>query len=223
MNVFKLENLSYIYKGNDKHTLKDINYEFKKGNIYAIIGHSGSGKTTLLSLMSGLESPSEGSIYYDNKDIKEIDKDYYRSNNIGVIFQSFNLLNALTAKENIKLSMDIAKCKQENPDNYIEKLLNKVNISKDLMNSRVLKLSGGQQQRIAIARALSYNPDVILADEPTGALDKKNEQEVMKIFKNLAKKENKCIIIVTHSDEVANEADYIYNLERGAKSSTILY
>jgi putative ABC transport system ATP-binding protein len=184
-----------------------MNYTFESGKIYAITGKSGSGKTTLLSLLSGLCSPTDGTIYVDDEDISKLDKYTYRSKTVGVVFQSFNLLPKLTALENVILSMDISGFKVDNKKEYALNLLKKVGLDEEESNRRILKLSGGQQQRIAIARAISYNPSIILADEPTGNLDKETQDEIMSIFKELAYKENKCVIIVTHSDIVAKMAD----------------
>lgn len=217
MSVLKLEKVSYKYKDAEKDdfVLKDISFEFEPGKTYAIKGRSGSGKTTLLSLISGLEKCSLGKIYYDNKELNKMDLDKYRSNNVGIIFQSFNLLPHLTAIENITLSMDINKIK-DGKKKAIE-LLEKVGLNEKQGNRRVLKLSGGEQQRVAIARSLSYNPKIILADEPTGNLDKETEKEIMKIFENLAKKENKCVIIVTHSENIAKSVDVVFELTKTKK------
>ena len=214
--ILKLENVSYRYKDakKDEYVLKNINYEFELGKTYAIKGKSGSGKTTLLSLISGLENKYEGDIFYKEQNIKKINLDKYRNTYVGIIFQSYNLLPHLTALENIMLSMDISNIKNINKKEKALSLMENVNLSKDLANRRVLKLSGGEQQRIAIARSLSYNPDIILADEPTGNLDKDTEDEIMKIFQTLAKKENKCVIIVTHSKNVCDNVDIVYEIKR---------
>lgn len=216
MSVLKLEDICYSY---DKGTtiLNNISYEFKEGNIYAIVGKSGAGKTTLLSLLSGLAIPTSGNILFEGKDISTMDKYEYRSKNVGVIFQSFNLLQKLTAVENVMLSMDIAGKKIANKKAYALELLKKVGLNEDEANRRVLKLSGGQQQRVAIARSLSYEPHIILADEPTGNLDGETENEIMNIFSKLAKEEKKCIIIVTHSPAVAKKADMVYELKKNKK------
>lgn len=214
--VLNVNNLSYRYDDapKDEYVLKNLNYEFECGVVYAIKGKSGSGKTTLLSLISGLEKKYKGSIKFCNTELKDINLDDYRSKDIGIVFQSYNLLPHLTAIENIILSMDISGQKYENKKKKAEELIKSVGISSDKRDRRVLKLSGGEQQRVAIARSLSYNPKIILADEPTGNLDKDTENEILKIFKRLARKENKCIIIVTHSDNVCNQSDVIYELKK---------
>lgn len=214
--VLSLNNVNYRYPdaAKDEYVLKNINYEFEKGKIYAIKGKSGSGKTTLLSLISGLEKKYEGEISYKDKKLSKMNLDNYRSQNVGIVFQSYNLLPHLTAIENIILSMDISKVKVDNKKELAIKLMEQVGLSKNMANRRILKLSGGEQQRIAIARSLSYNPEIILADEPTGNLDHDTETEILKIFIDLAHKQNKCVIIVTHSENVCNLVDKVYELKK---------
>lgn len=218
MSILKLENVGYRYKDapKDSYVFKNINYEFEQGKMYSIKGKSGSGKTTLLSLITGLEKCTEGNVLYDGKDLKKMNLDTYRNTDIGIVFQSYNLLPSLTAIENIMLSMDISKVKVKNKKEKALELMKNVGLSEEHANRKILKLSGGEQQRIAIARSLSYNPKIIIADEPTGNLDKDTENEILKIFDNLAKKENKCIIIVTHSQNVCDRADSVYELNRNS-------
>ena len=214
--VLTLKDVCYRYKDAEKddYVFKNINYTFEKGKVYSIKGKSGSGKTTLLSLISGLENKYEGNIYYKDKELRKIDKDKYRSNNVGIVFQSYNLLPHLTAIENIILSMDISKVKVNNKKEKALELMKNVGLKESYKNRRVLKLSGGEQQRVAIARSLSYNPEIILADEPTDNLDKETENEILDIFIKLAHEENKCVIIVTHSDNVSNKSDIVYELHK---------
>ena len=214
MSILRLENLSYMYSDGTEYVLKDISYSFEKGKTYAIKGRSGSGKTTLLSLISGLERYKEGNITFNGKELNKIDLDHYRNTNIGIVFQSFNLLPHLTAIENVILSMDISKVKVENKKEKAIELLKKVGLDEEKGNRRILKLSGGEQQRVAIARSLSYNPEIILADEPTGNLDRETEDEIMEILTNLAHKEKKCVIIVTHSNNVAKQTDILFELKK---------
>lgn len=217
MSILKLENVCYKYSDGNKYVLKDINFEFEKGKAYAIKGKSGSGKTTLLSLISGLEKCTSGRVIYNDKDLNKIDLDKYRNTNIGIVFQSYNLLPHLNAIENIILSMDVSNIKAKDMKKRAIELLNKVGLDEEIGNRRVLKLSGGEQQRVAIARSLSYNPDIILADEPTGNLDQETENEIIGIFNNLAKEENKCIIIVTHSKNVSDRVDKVFELSNEKK------
>lgn len=217
MSVFKIEDLEFSYDGGKTKVLKNINYEFEKGKFYAITGRSGTGKTTLLSLMSGLDTPSRGRIMYEDNDISKIDEDEYRSKKVGVVFQSFNLLPQLTALENVELSMDISGLKLDNKRKVAINLLEQVGLDLQKANRRILKLSGGEQQRVAIARAISYNPEVVLADEPTGNLDHKTEKQIIDVLLNLAHQKNKCVIVVTHSKDVAENADIVYDLENYKK------
>ena len=211
MSILSLQNISFSY---DKTpVLQDISYEFEKGKMYCIIGKSGAGKTTLLSLLSGLAQPCEGEIFYDGKSIAKIDKYKFRSKYIGVVFQSFNLITKYTALENVILSMDVASYKTKNKHQRALELLDSVGLDEDEAGRRVLKLSGGQQQRVAIARALSYDPDIILADEPTGNLDRDTQKDIMDIFRELAD-QGKCVILVSHSPEVAAMCDARYELTK---------
>lgn len=219
MSLLKLDNVSYKYDKELDNVLESIDYNFESGKIYAIIGKSGAGKTTLLSLLSGLAGPTQGKILLNDKDISSIDKYNLRSQYVGVVFQSFNLLPHLTALENVILSMDISGKKYADKKVNALEILKKVDLNEEEASRRVLKLSGGQQQRVAIARAISYNPDIILADEPTGNLDRDTQAEIMDIFRMLAN-EGKCVIIVTHSPVVADLSDIKYELLKSVKKKT---
>ena len=216
MAILSLQNISFSY---DKTpVLKDISYDFEKGKLYCIVGKSGAGKTTLLSLLSGLTTPSSGTILYDDKDVAKIDKYTFRSKYIGVVFQSYNLITKYTALENVILAMDVAGYKTDNKKQKALELLKSVGLDEDEADRRILKLSGGQQQRVAIARALSYDPDIILADEPTGNLDRETQSEIMAIFRSLAK-QGKCVFLVSHSPDVAAMCDECYKLTKLTKKS----
>ncbi len=210
--VLELKNVSFRYSKDSRRVLNDLSYSFEEGKLYAIVGRSGAGKTTLLSLLSGLAVPEKGEVLMKGENIANLDRYHYRSQDIGVIFQSFNLLPKYTALENVLLSMDIAKAHYDDKKQYAMNLLKKVALDEEEANRRILKLSGGQQQRVAIARALSYDPKIILADEPTGNLDQETQKEIMDIFLDLAHKENRCVIIVTHSPQAAKAADALYRL-----------
>ena len=215
MSVLSLENVTYKYDGTTKTVLKNINMSFEQGNLYVIIGKSGAGKSTVLSLISGLDTATSGSIYYNGKDMKSLDRDKYRAESIGVIFQGYNLLTNATALENIVLSMNISGSKVKNKQQFALDILSKVGIDEETAKRKVLKLSGGEQQRVGIARALSHNPDIIIADEPTGNLDGDTEENIMSILQELAHTEGKCVIIVTHSKSVSNYADELLGLNAG--------
>ncbi len=218
MPILTLSQLSYTYEGERSPVFENLNYSFEEGRIYAVVGRSGAGKTTLLSLLSGLTRPTKGNILVEGKNIREINKYHYRSRYVGVVFQNFNLLPNLTAKENVTLSMDIAGLKGMTAKAKKERaaeLLEKVGLEQREADRRILKLSGGQQQRVAIARALSYDPKILLADEPTGNLDAETRDEIMEIFRMLAD-EGKCVILVTHSATVAAQADAVYELKKAA-------
>lgn len=215
MSILSVNNVSYSYEGTKKLIFNNVNVDFQKGKIYSIIGKSGAGKTSLLSLIAGLDNCTEGNILYNDKSLSSIDKDNYRAKDIGVIFQGYNLLTNTSALENILLSMNISGVAVDDKKAYALELLNKVGIDNETATRKVLKLSGGEQQRVAIARALSHNPDIIIADEPTGNLDNETESEILTILEQLAHKEDKCIIIVTHSTKVAQFADETWGLTKG--------
>lgn len=216
MSILELKDVSYQYEGTKKNVISNLNYNFERGTLYVIMGKSGSGKTTLLSLISGLDLPTGGEILYNGESLRKINRDDYRAKGIGVIFQGYNLLTNATVLENILLSMDISGFKSlesdKNKKQVALELLQRVGIDQEKAKRKVLKLSGGEQQRVGIARALSHNPDIIIADEPTGNLDAETEQSIMEIFKDLAYNQNKCVILVTHSKSVADYADELIEL-----------
>lgn len=218
MSIIKARKLDYYYQDGDKlrYILKNTNVDFEQGTFYCIVGQSGSGKTTLLSILGGLEEPKKGNLFYNKKNIKSIGYDNYRRNNIGIIFQQYNLIPYLTGVENVLVPMSITENKL--PDNHEKvayNLLDYIGIGEEKAKRMVNQLSGGEQQRIAIARALATNVDVILADEPTGNLDEEMEQEIVSIFKSLAHDHNKCVIMVTHSQEIAKQSDKAFLLRKG--------
>ena len=229
MQCLDLVKVSYSYEGSREAVLKDVSASFQSGRVYTVIGESGAGKSTLLSLISGLDVCSKGDIYYKGKNLKNLDRDDYRSKSIGVIFQNFNLLLNSTAIYNITLSMSISdsvalptKGRKEAKD-FAYTLLGKVGIDRETAGRKILSLSGGEQQRVGIARALAHDPDVIIADEPTGNLDEGTERDVLNILVGLAHEENKCVIIVTHSDNVTSVADEVIGIRAGRLLSRAEY
>ncbi len=218
MTLLETKNVDYYYQDGDqrRYILKDTSVAFEKGTFYTILGQSGSGKTTFLSLISALDAPKGGAVLLNGKDIKELGYEKYRRNDISIIFQSYNLIPYLTAVENVLVPMSITD--NDLPADHREvayNLLDYIGITRDKADRLVNQLSGGEQQRVAIARALATNVDIILADEPTGNLDEEMEQEIVDIFKELAHTHNKCVIVVTHSNEIAEQADEMLYLRKG--------
>ena len=215
MSTLALSNVSYQYAKTSKNVLKNVSMDFEQGVLYSIVGKSGAGKSTLLSLISGLDVCTDGAIYYGDKDLSTMNRDEYRAQNIGVIFQGYNLLTNCSAVENVVLSMNISGVKAANASARAYELLSEVGIDRETADRKVLQLSGGEQQRVGIARALSHDPDIIIADEPTGNLDGETASGIMDIFCRLAREEDKCVIIVTHSKEVASYADVTVRIANG--------
>lgn len=214
-NALAIENLSYSYQNGDRtqKVLDNINATFESGKIYAIVGESGSGKTTFLSLISALDKLQDGDIKYNNKSLRDITGQEFRLKYVNIVFQSYNLIKYMTAAENVEVASDFDNHKTD-PYKYLEK----VGITAEEGKRLIGKLSGGQQQRVAIARALASNSPIIMADEPTGNLDEDTEEKIIDIFRNLAHKDNKIVIIVTHSRQVAKKADKVLTLRRGKLS-----
>ena len=202
MNILEIKNVTYNYSNSNELVLSKVNQKFEIGKFYAIIGKSGAGKSTLLSLLAGLDKPQKGQILFKGNDIEKDGYSNHRKNNISLVFQNYNLIDYLTPLENVRL---VNK-------NASETILFELGLDKSQINRNVMKLSGGQQQRVAIARALVSEAPIILADEPTGNLDVDTAGEIIEILKKLAKERNKCVIVVTHSKEVANSADIILEL-----------
>ncbi|SFC08009.1 MULTISPECIES: ABC transporter ATP-binding protein [Streptococcus] len=207
------KNIGYWYTNNpDDYLFKDVNLSFERGKIYAILGQSGSGKTTFLSLLAGLDSPKAGKIYLDDKDINKSGLTNYRKNAVSTIFQAYNLMTYMTARQNVQTALEITNTPVDNAK--IDELFELVGIPKEMIDKPVLQLSGGQQQRVAIVRALATNHDVIIADEPTGNLDEETTQDIVNIFKDIAHQQNKTVIIVTHETAVAKETDVVFELKK---------
>lgn len=215
MSVLSIKNVSYQYEGTKKNVLKNISADFEAGKVYVLMGKSGAGKSTVLSLISGLDLPTNGKILFEGKSLHQFDRDEYRAKSIGVIFQGYNLLTNVTALENIVLSMNISGSREKDKKQTALTLLQKVGIDEETANRKVLKLSGGEQQRVGIARAISHNPQIVIADEPTGNLDGDTEKNIMGILQKLAHDEDKCVIVVTHSKQVSKYADELWGLNQG--------
>lgn len=217
--IIKLEEVWKTYKmGETKvNALRGLNLAIKEGEFVAIMGPSGSGKSTAVNMVGALDMPTKGKIYLENKDISKLsesDLAQIRGKKIGFIFQQFNLINTLSALENVALPMVFQGIERNERLETGEKLLQMVGL-KERINHKPTELSGGEQQRVAIARALANNPDVVLADEPTGNLDSKTGETVIAFLNNLNKKEGKTIIMVTHDMNVAKHAHRIEFLKDG--------
>ena len=217
MNLLEVKSLSKTYgSGNTAvHALKNVSFSVPKGEFVAIVGESGSGKSTLLNMIGALDTPTEGKVYIDGKDILSMDDNamtVFRRRNIGFIFQAFNLMPELTVEQNIifPVLLDYQK-----PDMaYLDELLTILNL-KERRNHLPSQLSGGQQQRVAIGRALFTRPSLILADEPTGNLDSQNTNEVIALLKETSKKYEQTIVMITHSRSIAQTADRILQVSDG--------
>lgn len=204
MSVIELKNIKFSYE-KKKNVLLDISTNLELGKMYAILGPSGCGKTTLLLLIGGLDSPTEGKVLFEGKDIEEIGLIQYRKHHVAFIFQSFNLIDYMTPEENVSLTSKLPPLQ----------ILEKLKLTRVEAKRNVLQLSGGQQQRVAIARALASDAEIILADEPTGNLDKDTAAEIITILKESAQKFGKCVVIVTHSIAIAKAADTVFTLKKG--------
>ena len=203
MSLLTLRDIIYSYADGTSNVLNGINYQFEKGKFYAIVGSSGAGKATLLGLLAGLDTPTGGQILFDDEDIAEQGYSHHRKHNISLVFQNYNLIDYLTPLENLKLV---------NPKATHE-TLHVMGLDDDHINRNVMKLSGGQQQRVAIGRALVSSAPIILADEPTGNLDEATAADIITILRQAAHENNKCVIVVTHSKQLAKEADVVLTLK----------
>lgn len=220
--MLELKNVSKNYfEGNTKHSvLNNFELSISKGEIIILLGKSGSGKSTLLNITSGIDVPDGGSVKIDGTDITKLsekERTLVRRNKIGFIFQFFNLIPTLTVKENLQLPLELNN--DDNQEERIKSILTEVGLL-DRANTYPDKLSGGEQQRIAIARALIHNPDIILADEPTGNLDYETGLQIVDLLDRVVKKKGKTMIMVTHSKDVIGLADKIYSLKEGKLTET---
>lgn len=226
MSILETKQLFFTYPDGDerKIILNEVSVSFEKGKFYTILGQSGSGKTTFLSLIAALDKPEKGEILFNGKSIQEIGYEKYRRNVISIVFQQYNLIPYMSGLENVMTAMSIT-------DNSIDSdmknkalaILASIGINETKAKRRVNHLSGGEQQRVAVARALSTNVDVILADEPTGNLDEKTSDKIIEVFKGLARTHNKCIIMVTHSDKIAHESDVIMKLNSDTQKFEVIH
>ena len=217
MELLKTENLSFSYRNKYQtiQAVKGVSCGFEPGKTYAIVGRSGSGKTTLLSLLAGLELPTEGEVLYRGKSTREMDCDAYRRDHAAVIYQNYNLFPLLTAEENVLYPLKLKGRNKAEAKKLAREQLLAVGIQEGEFKRFPAQLSGGQQQRVAIARALAAGNQIILADEPTGNLDVSNGEQVVSILLDLAHREGRCVILVTHDLEIAARMDTVYTMRDG--------
>ena len=219
MNIVKTVNLTKTYNsGVEVHALSNVNFELEKGDLVAIIGDSGSGKSTLLHLLAGVDKPTSGDIFIQDKNITKFNKDemtIFRRRNIGVVYQFFNLIPNINVRKNILLPLLLDNKKAD--EEYLKEILSILGIEGKL-DRYPKQLSGGEQQRVAIARSLITRPAIILADEPTGNLDRKNSEEITGLFRLVNKRLNSTIMIITHDEKVANSCDKVYRMVDGRLS-----
>ncbi|MER6913319.1 ABC transporter ATP-binding protein [Streptomyces sp. NPDC000594] len=215
--VLELTGVTRSYQsGNRRRTvLRGISHAFEPGRMYAVIGPSGSGKTTLLSLVGGLDSPSAGSVRFRGRDVADLGLGRYRNRHVATVFQSLNLLTYMTAVQNITSAMEITGVRRGDKRQRAVELLDLLGVDAADHHRRTLRLSGGQQQRVAIARALACEVDILCADEPTGSLDHETAGGIIAVFQKLAHDEGKCVVVVTHSRQVADASDEVLQLKRG--------
>jgi len=217
MDILSLTDVKYEYRNKYQtvHALAGVSCEFKRGLFYAVMGKSGSGKTTMLSMLAGLDNPTSGGVMFGGFPVRDMDRDKYRLDHISVIYQSLNLFPLLTAIENVMFPLEYKNVpKQEVKRVAVEKLMC-VGIDESMHRRLPSMLSGGEQQRVAIARALANKTEFILADEPTGNLDTENSLLIVNLLKELAEKENVCVVVVTHDPAVSAEADVVLRISDG--------
>ena len=216
MNIVKTVDLTKTYKGGvEVNALSNVNFELEKGDLVAIIGDSGSGKSTLLHLLAGVDTPTSGDIFIQDKNITKFNKDemtIFRRRNIGVVYQFFNLIPNINVRKNILLPLLLDNKKAD--EEYLKEILSILGIEGKL-DRYPKQLSGGEQQRVAIARSFITRPAIILADEPTGNLDRKNSEEITGLFRLVNKRLNSTIMIITHDEKVANSCDKVYRMVDG--------
>jgi len=215
MPELKLENVSYQYKGGDRRVVNEVTCLFERGKLNSVVGPSGSGKTTLLSLMAGLDQPTQGQIYIDDDALADLDLDQYRRERVSMIFQAFQLFPLLTALENVCFPMLLNGVPNKEIKEKGKELLSSVGITEDKFKRYPANLSGGEQQRVAIARTLATGAHVLLADEPTGNLDKVNGVKLIEILGKLAHDQGYCVIIVTHDPSIAARSDKVWRMSDG--------
>ncbi len=217
MNKLRIENVSYRYSNHYQTTyaLREVSAQFQSGQFCVIEGKSGSGKTTMLSLLAGLDLPSEGTIYLNEKSYQELNRDDLRRRQLSIIFQNYNLFPLLTVQENIAYPLGLTGRKKGNWKERINEILESVGLNEAMLKKYPGMLSGGEQQRVAIARTIASEAPIILADEPTGNLDTANSGRIVENLKKLSHEDGRCVILVTHDPDIARQADVLYRMSDG--------
>lgn len=217
MAILEVKGVKFSYKNKYRTTevLKGVDCSFEEGRLYALIGKSGSGKSTLLSLMAGLMLPQEGEILFNGVPTSKMDLTRYRREKAAVIYQSFRLLPLLTAEENITYPMELRGLKGRPAREKARELIKKVDLPESVLPRFPGMLSGGEQQRVAVARAVSMDSKLILADEPTGNLDSENGSRIIDLLLGLAHNDGYCVVVVTHDPEIAAKADAVFRVRDG--------
>lgn len=211
MTILELNHVGFRYRP-DRPVLEDVNCRFETGVFYALVGKSGAGKSTLLSLMAGLDLPTEGEILFEGRSTAGIDLSEYRRRYASVIYQDFALLPLLTVQENIQYPMALCGVPPQEAAQQAGELARRVSLPEELLDRYPSRISGGEQQRVAIARSLTLDRRLLLADEPTGNLDSENSDIVIDLLRRLAHEEDRCVIVVTHDLSVMDQADVTYRV-----------
>lgn len=211
MTILELNHVGFRYRP-DRPVLEDVNCRFETGVFYALVGKSGAGKSTLLSLMAGLDLPTEGEILFEGRSTAGMDLSEYRRRYASVIYQDFALLPLLTVQENIQYPMALCGVPPQEAARQARELARRVSLPEELLDRYPSRISGGEQQRVAIARSLTLDRRLLLADEPTGNLDSENSDIVIDLLRRLAHEEDRCVIVVTHDLSVMDQADVTYRV-----------
>ncbi|MBG0784737.1 MAG: ABC transporter ATP-binding protein [Anaerolineaceae bacterium] len=217
MTLLEIKDVSFSYDTKYQHNqvIDHVNCTFEEGKVYAIVGKSGSGKSTMLSLLAGLDVPDEGEVLFKDKPTSKMDLSRYRRECAAMIYQSFRLLPLLTVSENITLPMELRGLRGKPARDKAGTLVERVALPESVLNRFPSMLSGGEQQRVGIARALSMDTNLLLADEPTGNLDEENSQNIVDILVSIAHRDGYCVVIATHDLAILNKMDVVYSIKSG--------
>lgn len=217
MSIIEIKKASYSYRNKYQtvEALRSVSYKFEQGKIYALLGKSGSGKSTMLSLLAGLDNPDTGDVIFKGESTTKMNLDEYRRAKVAMIYQDFKLFPMLTVQENVMYTMELNGYKSKHAKVKARELIEKVGLKKELLHRYPAMVSGGEQQRVSIARALTMDRKLILADEPTGNLDSENSKNIINMLTRLAREENCCVIIATHDLSIAPLMDEVITVTDG--------